>query len=84
MKVVLEKSNYKDIESVVFLNGHFAATFLPGQGAKMASFKELSNRKEYLTQRESAKCRVQKYDGNYLAGENSGFDVMFPTVSQCH
>ena len=36
MKIVLEKSNYKDIESVVFSNGHFSLYF--SQSSRIIEF----------------------------------------------
>jgi hypothetical protein len=82
METMIKESQYKDQSAIIFGNGHLSTVFLPNQGAKMASLRELSNDKEYLTQRISDKYRVQKYDGNYLAGENSGFDDAFPTIDQ--
>lgn len=38
---------------------------------------------EFLVQRSNEKYREQPFGGNYIDGECSGFDDMFPTIDEC-
>jgi hypothetical protein len=82
MMVRIEKSKYKDVDSIEISTSKLKAVFLPAFGGKMASFMEKVSKIEYLTQRGGSKYRVQPYGGNYLVGEGSGFDDMFPNIEQ--
>lgn len=76
-------SQYKDIKAVTIESETISAQFLPGIGAKFASliYKPLGY--ELLVQRSGEKYRHQPFDGDYVAGECSGIDDMFPTIDMC-
>ena len=82
--ISVSASRYKDQEAVTIESGCLRAQFLPAIGAKMCSlvYKPLSL--ELLVQRPGREYLLQPYDGNYVAGECSGFDDMFPTIDECH
>ncbi len=77
------KSKYKDIESICMENDKLKVEFLPSQGAKMASLVFKKTGRELLYQNKGSKYRTKNYDGDYVSGECSGFDDMFPTIEKC-
>ena len=76
-------SKYKDQDAITIESETLQAQFLPGIGSKLASlvYKPLSY--ELLVQRPGDAYRLQPFDGDYVAGECSGFDDMFPTIDAC-
>lgn len=56
------------------------ATFLPDDGAKMASLVDIAARRELLLTRDGASYRVLTLDGSYVDSECSAFDDMCPTI----
>lgn len=83
MKLDIYPSRYKDQPAVTLESGALCAQFLPGTGAKLASLVYKPLRYELLVQRPGEQYLLQPYDGNYVAGECSGFDDMFPTIDEC-
>ena len=79
----ITESGYKDQKAIVLESNQLKATFLPGIGAKMASLVYKPLQKELLTQRQGEKYKTQPYNGNYLIGEGSAFDDMFPNIDEC-
>lgn len=79
----LYKSTYKDVECIVLENDKLRATFLPRWGGKMASLIDKSTSRELLWQNENTKYIASEYDTLFEAGDMSGFDEMFPTISEC-
>ena len=79
----ITESKYKGQKAIVLESNQLKATFLPGIGAKMASLVHKPLQKELLTQRLGEKYKTQPYDGNYLIGEGSAFDDMFPNIDAC-
>ena len=77
-------SHYKDQDAVTIESAGIRAQFLPAIGAKMCSLVYKPLDFELLVQRPGEKYLLQPYDGNYVAGECSGFDDMFPTIDECH
>lgn len=71
---------YKDRAALVIDGGTLRATFLPEDGAKMASLIDMRTGKELLLTKEGARYRVLDYDGSYVDAECSAFDDMFPTI----
>ena len=57
---------------------------LPDNGGKIASLVDNASGFEFLTQRPGEFYRLQPYAGDYLQGECSGFDDMFPTIDAYH
>jgi len=84
MSVRIYVSQYKNQRAITIESERIAAQFLPGIGAKLASliYKPLGF--EVLVQKPWKEYRVQPYDGNYVAGECSGLDDMFPTIDECY
>lgn len=83
MKGKMYPSTYKNKKSIVLESTWIRAEFTPEPGGKMVSLKDLSNGYEYLVQREGNIYRDQPFGGNYVAGECSGYDDMFPTIDAC-
>ncbi len=72
--------NYKDRPAEVVESTSLIATFLPEDGAKMASLRVKESGKELLVVRKEKQYKVLEYTGDYCAAECSGFDDMFPTI----
>ncbi len=81
--VKIYSSLYKDQTAVTIESESIRAQFLPGIGAKMASLVYKPLQCELLVQRPAEKYLLQPFDGDYVAGECSGFDDMFPTIDKC-
>jgi hypothetical protein len=77
-------SRYKDQDAVTIESDSLQAQFLPSIGAKMCSLVYKRLGLELLVQRPGSEYLLQPYAGNYVAGECSGFDDMFPTIDECH
>jgi hypothetical protein len=75
---------YKDQPAITIESEAIRAQFLPSTGAKMASLIYKPRRYELLVQRPGEKYLLQPFDGDYVAGECSGFDDMFPTIDTCY
>lgn len=71
---------YKDQPAITIESETICAQFLPSTGAKMASLIYKPKQYELLVQRPGEKYLLQPFDGDYVAGECSGFDDMFPTI----
>jgi hypothetical protein len=84
MKTSISASSYKDQKAIKIETEKVLALFLPGQGAKMASLVYKPLNYELLVQRPSPRYSVQPFDGDYVAGECSGLDDMFPTIDLCY
>jgi len=79
----ISSERYKDEEAIVLQNNALKVVVLPRWGAKLASifFKPLGL--ELLWQNPGKQYRKTGYGDPYEAGEASGFDEMFPTISRC-
>lgn len=75
---------YKDQPSLIIESDILRATFLPALGAKLTSLIFKPAQLELLVQRPNHAYRIQPFDGDYLAGECSGMDDMFPTIDLCY
>ncbi len=84
MKTSIYPSTYKDQAAITLENERVLAQFLPGQGAKLASLVYKPLGFEMMVQRPDPHYRVQPFDGDYVAGECSGLDDMFPTIDVCY
>jgi hypothetical protein len=58
--------------------------FLPSIGAKMASLVYKPCDLELMVQAPGEQYLLQPFDGDYVAGECTGFDDMFPTIDLCY
>ncbi len=81
---IISSSTYKDQEAITLETGCLRAQFLPRWGAKLASLVYKPLDYELLVQRPGAKYLAQPFDGDYVAGECSGLDDMFPTIDACY
>jgi hypothetical protein len=80
----IRATTYKDQAALTLESEALAVQFLPAIGAKMSSLFVKSRGFELLVQRPGETYLTQPYDGDYVAGECSGFDEMFPTIDACH
>jgi hypothetical protein len=83
MTTKVSRTSYKDQPAVTIETGQVSAQFLPGVGAKLASLVYKPHDFELLVQRPDPIYRMQSFDGDYVAGECSGLDDMFPTIDTC-
>ncbi len=74
------ESRYKDQPAASIESATIRAQFLPGSGAKLASLLYKPRGFELMVQAAGPKYLLQPFDGEYTAGECSGFDDMFPTI----
>ncbi len=84
MNTTVTPSTYKDQRAVTIETGRVCAKFLPEQGSKLASLVYKPLGYEMLVQRPAARYLLQPFDGDYVAGECSGLDDMFPTIDACY
>jgi hypothetical protein len=84
MNAKISYTSYKDQSAVTIETGQLLAQFLPGIGSKLASLVYRPRNFELLVQRPDPTYRLQPFDGNYVAGECSGMDDMFPTIDPCY
>lgn len=83
MGIKIYTSRYKDQTAVTIESKKIRAQFLPAIGAKLSSLFYKPIKYELLVQRPGIKYLLQPFDGDYVAGECSGMDDMFPTIDVC-
>lgn len=76
----IQKTRYKNVPAIELTTEKYAVLMLPGEGGKMASFRDRSTGKEYLVQNASEQYLHLGPEGDYEHCECSGFDDMFPTI----
>ena len=84
MTARIYSSEYKDQAAIAIETDQVRALFLPGIGAKLASLIYKPLNYELLIQRPGKQYLIQPFDGDYVAGECSGLDDMFPTIDACY
>ncbi len=84
MKTSIYPSTYKDLQALTMETDCLRAQFIPSQGAKLASLVYKPLDREMLIQRPAPRYAIQPFDGDYVAGECSGLDDMFPTIDVCY
>ena len=77
------ESRYKDQPAITIESDALRVQFLPGTGAKMASLVYKPREFELLVQGASDTYLTQPFAGEYVDGECTGFDDMFPTIDRC-
>lgn len=77
---MIARTSYKDRDAIIVESDALRATFLPNDGAKMASLIDLTTNRELLLTRDGETYRVLTADGSYVDSECSAFDDMFPTI----
>ncbi|HUT65209.1 MAG TPA: hypothetical protein VMZ05_03560 [Spirochaetota bacterium] len=75
--------HYKEEDAVVLENDALKVSILPRWGSKLASILYKPLDYELLWQNAGKDYRKTAYGDLYEAGEASGFDEMFPTISRC-
>ena len=84
MKTSISPATYKDQKAIKIETDQVLAVLLPEQGAKLASLVYKPLNYELLVQRPAPLYSIQPFDGDYVAGECSGLDDMFPTIDACY
>lgn len=84
MQIKIYPSRYKDQPATTIETEKVRAQFLPTIGAKLASLVYKPVDYELLVQRPGSAYLLQPFDGDYVAGECSGMDDMFPTIDTCY
>lgn len=82
--VTISPGKYKGEDAVILESEALRLALVPGSGAKIASLIHKETGRECLWQRPSEQFRKGVYAGPYEDGEISGFDEMFPTISECY
>ncbi|MBN1834858.1 MAG: hypothetical protein JW820_03345 [Spirochaetales bacterium] len=80
---MISEGRYKDVPALVLENRMLRVKVVPLAGAKTASILFKPSRLELLWQNTGRRFRRTGYGASYLDGEFSGFDEMFPTISEC-
>jgi galactose mutarotase-like enzyme len=78
--MAISTSQYKDQKAYLLETEQVQARFLPEVGAKLASLVYKPHNLELMVQRPDPSYLLQPFDGDYVAGECSGLDDMFPTI----
>jgi galactose mutarotase-like enzyme len=74
---------YKDVNAVILENDSLKVTLLAEIGSKIASIIYKPLNYEALWQNPGKRYKRTNYGDSYPAGEFSGFDEMFPSISRC-
>ena len=80
MNKAIYEGRYKDLLAVIVESDILMATFLPYNGAKMASLYDKIGKRELLCQADGDTYRPIGLYSSYIDGECSAFDDMFPTI----
>lgn len=78
----IKNTIYKGIEAIAIESEKYQAIFLPQQGAKLCSLKNLQDEREFVYQGKSKQYCMAKYGMGYLEGECAGVDEMFPNIDE--
>ncbi len=76
----ISESSYKDVFAIRFETELLTALFLPFNGAKLVSLIDNITGIELLAAAPGKKYKVLTADTDYIDGECSAFDDMFPTI----
>ncbi len=82
--VTISTGTFKDVRSIVMENEALRLTIVPEFGAKIASLVHKKTGRECLDQLPGDRFRKAAYASPYDQGEVTGFDEMFPTISECY
>ncbi len=78
------EGKYKDVRAVVLESDELRVTIVPDHGAKLASLIHKTTGREHMDQLPGEVFRIASYGAPYESGECSGFDDMFPTITECY
>ena len=76
----ITKETYKNIFAIKVETSKYSMLILPEEGAKIASFINKENGREYLLQNPSSQYLKLGLSGEFEKCDCSGFDDMFPTI----
>ena len=79
----ISPGTYKDVNAVILENDFLKVSVLAEIGSKIASIIYKPLNYEALWQNPGKKYKKTNYGDPYPAGEFSGFDEMFPSISRC-
>lgn len=79
----ITQGRYKGVEAVILETDAMRLALVPDWGAKLASLIHKPTGRECFFQMPGEKFRRGTYGGPYPDGEVSGFDEMFPTITEC-
>lgn len=82
-ETTISKGSYKDVDAVILENDSLRVTVLPEWGSKIQSILYKPSGYEALWQNPDGVYKRTDYSDPYPHGEISGFDEMFPTISEC-
>ena len=83
-RVRITEATYKGERAVQVESPALQVVIVPGRGGKTASLLHKKTGREYLDQLPGTAFRQAAYGAPYDSGEHSGFDDMFPTISECY
>ena len=84
MEARITPTRYKDQPAYTIESELIHAQFLPGIGSKLASLVYKPRDYELMVQGKGEAYLLQPFDGEYVSGECTGFDEMFPTIDTCY
>jgi hypothetical protein len=79
----LTHGSYKGVDAAILETDALRLVLLPDWGAKLASLIYKPTGREVFFQMQGETFRKGKYAGPYPDGDMSGFDEMFPTITEC-
>ena len=79
----ITQGRYKGVEAVILDSDALRLAVVPESGAKLASLIHKVTGRECFFQMAGEKFRHGSYAGSFGDGEPSGFDEMFPTITDC-
>ncbi len=82
-EIEIREAAYKDVRSLTLESDVLRVTLVPDHGSKMASLLHKTTGFEYLYQLPGDAFLKAAYGEPYERGEASGFDEMFPTITEC-
>ncbi|AOQ23638.1 hypothetical protein MTAT_12200 [Moorella thermoacetica] len=82
--VRIYQDTFRGFGSVILESNELKVTLVPAIGGKMASLVYMETGQELLWQNPAPEFIPPVYDSLYESGDFSGFDEMFPTISECY
>ncbi len=80
----VKPGHYKDVEAYILESDELRLALVPAFGAKLASLIHKATGREVFFQLPGEKFIKGSYGGYYPDAEVSGFDDMFPTITECY
>jgi hypothetical protein len=80
----IREAEFRGINGIELESRCLKVVLLPSAGGKVASIVYKPTGREFLLQGKDTAYRPSSYDSDFLAGDVSGIDDMFPTISRCY